>query len=449
MKRRRALSTLAVVLLWAMGDRASAQGSSIPITFDARALSPTEFNIDAGGSGGGDTTQVTTLGLSPGQHTFCAPPSQACFVFTVTSAGTVDFSAAFDSFVSGRGTSTLTVVGVPIRFDATSLSADQFNLNFSSSLVGSTASVTTFQLLPGEYQFCAPPSQTCFAFTVTPSGTVDYDASLDGYLAGRGTDTLTALGVLIHFDATALSPGQFNLNFSSTLVRDTATPSSLPLLPGVYSFCAPPSVACFNISVTSQGTVDYDAALDGFVAGRGTGTLRVFGYRITIDATALGQGDFTLNFPEGNGTNSVPKTFTLIPGAYTFNSGFSLNFFVSGNGTVDYESFLDPFLSGRGTSTLVVLGNPGNLPSILARLLALRRATDALNSRMERGLLRILDLAKAAVQKGRPKVAAFLLNAYMYAVSGAIRARQIDPVAGQVLILQAQAIAQDLGGRVR
>ncbi len=448
MNRRRALFTLAVVLFWAMGNRAQAQQGSATITVDATALSAAQFNIDFGS--GSSTAQVTSLALSPGQHTFSAPPSQASFVFTVTSAGTVDFSSAFDPFVSGRGTSTLTVVGFPMRFDATALSADQFNLSSSTSLVASTTSVATFRLLPGAYDFCAPPSSSCSPFMVTQSGTVDFSPSLDGYFAGRGTDTLVALGFAINFDATALSAGRFNLNFSGTLVQDTRPAGSLPLLPGVYTFCAPPSVGCFNFAVTGQGTVDFDAALDGFVAGRGTGTLRVSGYRITIDATALGSGSFQLNFPEGLGDNSAAKTFTLTPGAYSFTSAIQFTFFVTGNGTVDYEAHLDSTLSGRGSNTLVILGaQAATPPTILERLRALRRATDRLDVRREKALLEILDHAIKAVQKDRPKVAACLLGAYMHAVTAAIRSRKIDVNAGHLLILQAQSIMEDLGKKTR
>jgi len=424
-----------------MGNRAQAQPT---ITVDATALSADQFNIDFGSTN--PTAQVAALALSPGQHTFSAPPSQASFVFTVTSAGTVDFSSAFDAFVSGRGTSTLTVVGFPMRFDATALSADQFNLSSSTSLVASTASVATFQLLPGAYDFCAPPSSSCSPFMVTQSGTVDFSASLDGFFAGRGTDTLVALGFAINFDATSLSAGQFNLNFSGTLVQDTRPASSLPLLPGVYTFCAPPSIGCFNFAVTTQGTVNFDTALDGFVAGRGTGTLRVSGYRITIDATALGSGSFQLNFPEGVGDNSVPKTFTLTPGTYSFTSAIQFNFFVTGNGTVDYEAHLDTTVSGRGTNTLVLLGANPPPTTILERLRVLRRETDRLNVRREKVLLVILDHAIKAVQKKKPKVAACLLRAYMHAVSAGIRSRKIDAEAGHLLILTAQSIADDLGG---
>ena len=121
-------------------------------------------------------------------------------------------------------------------------------------------------------------------------------------------------------------------------------------------------------------------------------------------------------------------------------NAFSFVFFVAANVTVDYDKSLDGILLGRGTNTLVILGNPGRPPSCLERVTGLRDAVDATNSPMEIGLLRILDQLGNALSSGDFKNARALLDTFVRVVEGAITGSQIEPVPGQLLIDRAKLI---------
>ena len=171
--------------------------------------------------------------------------------------------------------------------------------------------------------------------------------------------------------------------------------------------------------------------------------LTVTGFTISVDATALTSPSFGVNGVL-SGPTSVITNFVLVPGLYTFISGFQVQFEVLGDGTIDYETFLDDVLLGRGTNTLVVLGDPGDPPTILERIASLRDATDRLDSPMEPGLLTVLDRLADAVVAGNTSQALALVNAFIRIVEGGLTARAIDPIAGQLLIARAQQIQQAL-----
>jgi hypothetical protein len=331
----------------------------------------------------------------------------------------------------------------PIAFDATALSATRFNINFGAVGIFPNA-VATVELSSGGYTFCAPASTDCFNFSVTSAGAVDFDAALDAYVSGRATSTLVVTGFPITINPTALSSTRFNIAFNEVGIFPNAV-TNVQVLPGVYTFCAPASTDCFNFSVTSAGAVDFDAALDAYVSGRITSTLVVTGFPITIDATALSAGSFSLSFGEaGTGSTSVVTAFNLIPGSYLFQSGFAFQFFVSLTGTVDYDTFLETVLLGRGTSTLVVLGSPGAPPTCLQLVAGLRSVTDAFDSPMETGLLAILDQLASAIQGGRTNRALALLHAFSAVVDGAVAGEQIPASAGQLIIDRANLIQECL-----
>ena len=337
---------------------------TFPITFDATALDATRFNVDFKSD---FANEVTVLQVQPGTHNFCAPASADCFQFSVLNDGTLAFASELDAYVAGRGTNILVVTGFPVNIDATALDAIHFNVNFST--VGGLLSnvATTLQVLPGRYTFCAPASRDCFQFSVLHDGTLAFAPELAAYVAGQGTNTLVVTGLPVHFDATALDAVHFNVNFSGVggLLANAVT--TLQVLPGPYTFCAPASADCFQFSILNNGTVTYDAGLDAFVGGRGTTTLTVVGFPITIDATARGAVGFNLNFGSVGGSSfpNVVTTFQLLPGLYTFCAPASTSCFqfnATNAGMVDYAQAFDDCLAGRGTSRLTILCDP-NAPN--------------------------------------------------------------------------------------
>ena len=276
--------------------------------------------------------------------------------------------------MSGRGTNTLTVSGHPIGINTTGFDAGASYTVYSSGgqVVGITAagSLKPTRLMPGSYSFYLPwaSNTATFDFTVSATGTIDFAPALDGYVSGRGTSTLTVLGHPIGIDTTGFDPGASYTVYSSgaPAVGITAAGSlkSTRLLPGNYSFYLPwaANSTVFNFTVSATGTIDFAPALDGYVSGRGTSTLDVNGWPITIDTSALSSSTYTI---WAEGAAAVGATATggtavvrLLPGAYLFDGPFDFTFSVLADGTLDFSAAFEPDLQGRGTNTLTVNNDP-------------------------------------------------------------------------------------------
>jgi hypothetical protein len=260
-----------------------------------------------------------------------------------------------------------------IRIDTSQLSFKWFII--PSVITDPTDGSTPLSLEPGEYdfqQFVGFLASINFTFRVNPDGTVDYDASNNGFLSGRGTPTLIVRGSPITLDGTTLSHDLLPfgpLVENEILTRDRT--HVLTLVPGKdYKFLptnqfAPTSV--FEFEITTNGAIDYNPSNDDFLKGRGTPRLIVQGFPITIDGTALSHDLKPLHLL-GNEeilTRDRTHVLTLVPGAtYQFmrsdQSEAIFGFEVTTNGTVYFHEGNDSFLSGRGTSTFKILSFPVN-----------------------------------------------------------------------------------------
>ncbi|MFD0507027.1 Ig-like domain-containing protein [Streptomyces chiangmaiensis] len=168
----------------------------------------------------------------------------------------------------------------------------------------------------------------------------------------------------IQIDASQLTIPYFTIPEGGTEVLDGSTSPpprvSLPARTGYH--LQPLNLAArFEFEVKADGTVDFDPAFDEFLNGRGTGTLVLCGYAISIDGTALSH-DLLLT---AEGKTWWPRgqthQLTLMPAAnYGFQSGSGIVgnwlFDVKPDGNVDYNPEFDEFLDGRGSSRLTVLG---------------------------------------------------------------------------------------------
>jgi nicotinamidase-related amidase len=288
--------------------------------------------------------------------------------FEVLANGTVAYDPALDLVLQGRGASTLVVQGVALTIDATALSVPWMDLASVPRL--QTTTLASVRLLPtsgGAQRLSSGDGQV--AFEVLASGTVDYHPALDLVLQGRGTNTLVVHGVALTIDGTPLSAPQANVAEAPSF--STATPATLRLLPNVDALHPTRLLAAAGqvaFLVTSAGTVDYDPALEGILAGRGTARLTAAGAAITIDATTLATSAFSIG-GVGTFSTSAPQSLRLLPNVdalhtYGFSSTvFSFAFLVTTRGTVDYDSSLDSRLSGRGTALLEVVSTTGGPPA--------------------------------------------------------------------------------------
>jgi hypothetical protein len=232
--------------------------------------------------------------------------------------------------------------------DARALSGDYFWVDDIRQFEKTLDSVLTV----GQHSLQAGGG-TVIYFTVLRDGTVDYDASLEGILVGKGTTSLGIQGVSTTLDARMLTLDRLALN-NSSFVGTTAAPLTLRLIPG-RQFCGS-AVTPVAFNVSTRGTVDYDPALEGIITGQGTSTLTLRGVSFTIDARQL-----TLGWLGVDGYTFDPSAvldFRMLPGAHDFHNprGARINLNVAPDGTLDYDPALDGFITGRGTRNLVLVG---------------------------------------------------------------------------------------------
>src|SRR5262249_32847146 len=156
--------------------------------------------------------------------------------------------------------------------------------------------------------------------------TLDFDPSLDAFVAGRGGTTLRVTGFPVTVDATGLSADHFFIDGGHDGSGPTSVATTLPLVPGLYGFGAPISNP-FSFQVTPTGVVSFDPSLDGFVSGRGATTLRVAGFPLLVDGTALAAGQILIDGShDGSGADTAPVPLRLVPGLYGLTAPGGISF---------------------------------------------------------------------------------------------------------------------------
>lgn len=167
---------------------------------------------------------------------------------------------------------------------------------------------------------------------------------------------------MITVDARALSFVQFNLTHTSSGFVETlatANTHSLDLRPGRYKFGTLFGPA-FIFDVTAAGTVVYDPNLT-FLLGMNSNVLKVNGFAIHIDATALTLDHFSLSEIDSGMGETLPTAMVhsvnLLPGKYKFGTLFgpTFLFLLTAEGNVAFDPAL-AFLDGAGTDRLIVRG---------------------------------------------------------------------------------------------
>jgi hypothetical protein len=200
-------------------------------------------------------------------------------------------------------------------------------------------------------------------FSVSNTGTVSYDPSLQGVLTGSGTSTLRVNGAPITIDATALSLPQLGLDIQIDFA--SAAPLSATVLPGIqYLYSASGYGGSLFFNVGNNGAVSYDRVLVETLSGQGTPNLVVNGDTVQVNAAALSsvESSFTLAGIGSYPIATVPQ-LTLMPGWENFYTPtVTFNFHVDEFSRIDYDPVNDGVVSGRNTSTLMLLPplGPGN-----------------------------------------------------------------------------------------
>jgi hypothetical protein len=160
----------------------------VTITIDPTRLSIPTINLLAGALGKATMAPFTFTDLPGTCDLFDPRSSGTTLEFTLNAGGTVTHDASQEGIVTGNGTNALTVVGVALNIDATAVSSQSSSFTVENAITLSTAQAQTLVVLPGT--FLVQVASFSFKITVAADDTIDYDASLDNQLSGRGTDTL-------------------------------------------------------------------------------------------------------------------------------------------------------------------------------------------------------------------------------------------------------------------
>lgn len=260
----------------------------------------------------------------------------------------------------------------PIQIDATQLVYRFFIIPGITDVWTDSRNVQTLALQPGTYNFQVGSGYFAdFTFSVTPEGTVDYDASFDAFLSGRGSSTLTIVGFQVTLDARYLSGSGILLVVPLTN-DDWITYKTCRMVPASFYSVQQGSgeVTSFTFKLGVDGNFSYDESqFGGFLAGNGTSTLEFFGYPILVDARAA-QGQGLTIVPIWG----MPFTFTavqfadLLPAAsfaLQVNSGVVTQavFTLDPQGNFSFDSSLSPYLELDKFNGLTRLKVKGPLPS--------------------------------------------------------------------------------------
>ncbi|NGZ11973.1 MAG: hypothetical protein CV088_21830 [Nitrospira sp. LK70] len=287
-----------------------------------------------------------------------------------------------------------------ILIDARPLSHPRFLIpGVTADWVDTKTGPSSLQMEPGTYTISIAPEQG-LEFTVTPQGLIDYDPVLDvppgmdkGVFRGRGTATLTLVGYAITLDATQVAHPTCAIPNVMVGWPSTRERIALRMLPGAYFLHhAPEQFTPFAIAAEERttpegthiprGSVDYDSALDtpaassqGIFRGRGTATLTLVGYAITLDATQVAHPTVIIPYVTDDWRSTRERiALRMLPGAYFLYHApeQATPFAIAAEerttpegthiprGSVDYEPTFDVsiggFFQGRGTATLHALG---------------------------------------------------------------------------------------------
>jgi DNA-directed RNA polymerase specialized sigma24 family protein len=313
------------------------------VSIDATGADYVQFGISGAGAWR-DARTVQSYPLSPGTHVLLTQMGYQV-VFTVTDSWTVDYDHRYDRLVSGRGTSTLAVHGMPVKVDASD--ADYTDTAVSGTGWRNAGPVKTLQLLPGPH-YVQSSSGSVVHFQVTEDGLVEFDHAVDRLATGRGTSTLAIHGLPVTFDTS--DTDYTNTAISGTGWRNAGPVRTLRLLPGPH-YVQAPTGAVVRFQVTDAGLVE---TTDHLATSQGT-TLTIHGLPITIDTSDT---DYTNTAISGTGwRNAGPvRTLRLLPGPHYVQAptGAVVRFQVTDTGQVETT---DHLATSQGT-TLTIHGLP-------------------------------------------------------------------------------------------
>jgi hypothetical protein len=261
----------------------------VDIRIDTSSLTHTQFLIPELSSEIIEGANTQTISLEPGVHGFQQMSALvANFRFEVTPEGFIDYDIVSEGFLSGRGTTTLTVMGFTITLDARSLSHDLLPMESGASVL-SRERTHELTLVPAMGYTFQPTSgiSADFRFDLGVNGEVIIDPRYGGFATANGRSLIIS-GYQITIDGRQLSHdlGLFLFGNRDTLTRDRT--HELTLVPAMGYTFQPTSgiLADFRFDLGVNEEVIIDPRYRDFATTDGR-ALIISGYQITIDGRQL------------------------------------------------------------------------------------------------------------------------------------------------------------------
>ncbi|MEY9987994.1 hypothetical protein ABIE67_000026 [Streptomyces sp. V4I8] len=354
-----------------IGGMVEAGSDTAEIRIDSSGLTFTKFSVSGHSPDLVDGADAPVLSLAPGVYGIEQVPGRpASFEFQVTQEGFVEYEAANDAFLGGRGTSTLILRGFPVTVDGRALSHDleAFLKGSAARFARSTAHELT--LLPAEgYGFVPGPRVVVPLFDVGVDGAVHLTETVAQCgsvgVSADGTPLVTIHGITVTIDGRALSHDlEPFLNGNAEQLPRTNV-NQLVLIPAQgYGFVPGPRVIVPAFDLHPDGTITLTPTTaqcaTTSTTPNGTPLLTIHGITVTIDGRALSH-DLR---PFLNGNDAVlPRAtaheLTLIPSQHymlTLARGMAdFHFAVTPDGRIDLDPGYVAFAEVAGR-TLILHG---------------------------------------------------------------------------------------------
>jgi hypothetical protein len=255
-----------------------------------------------------------------------------------------------------------------MTIDATALSTNAINIVGVTTTPLSTTSAVTINLPEGVATINAGGASFYCQPSVTATGTWSLPAACAGSASGSGTSTLKLTGLPITLDASHLSTGVDPLLYGNFVVGAASTqtftwmpqpPVEMVVGSGLPSRCA------FGLAANGNASV-YHCGPSATVSGS---TVNFVGFPFSFDARALSTNDYVIDAmsleAELTSSTTVHSYQLMAANGYTMQIGAGVvatfHWGIGSAGLVTYPATDSTFLSGRGTTTLVVNGLPARV----------------------------------------------------------------------------------------
>jgi hypothetical protein len=252
--------------------------------------------------------------------------------------------------------------------DATGLSTDAINIAGVTTSPLSTTSEITINLPEGVTTFNAGGASFYCQPSVTATGTWSLPSACTGVASGAGTSTLKLTGLPITLDASTLSTGVDPVLYGNLVVSagSTQTFTWMPQPPvEMVVGSALPSRCAFGLAANGNATV-YHCGPSATVSGS---TVDFVGFPFSFDARSLSTNAYVIDAmsleAELTSSTTVHNYQLMAANGYTMQIGAAIvatfHWGIGPAGLVNYQPADSTFLSGQGTTTLVVNGLPARV----------------------------------------------------------------------------------------